>query len=97
MHSEESSVIVEGADRVASERQPWAYEEIVDLFASGTSPEQILAFRPSPKAQERVRELLIKNSAGKLTSEEEIELDQYEHIEHFMRLVKARARQRSQP
>ncbi|MCI0487372.1 MAG: hypothetical protein L0229_12325 [Blastocatellia bacterium] len=73
-----------------SER-PRAYEEIVELLAAGPSPEEIINFRPSAAMQERVRELLAKNQAGNLTAEEEAELDEYGHIEHLMRMVKARA------
>ena len=31
-----------------------AYEEIIDLFARGTSSADVLAFRPSEESQERV-------------------------------------------
>lgn len=37
-----------------------AYDEIVDFIASGTNPEKVVAFRPSPKLQERVSALLLK-------------------------------------
>jgi hypothetical protein len=47
--------------------QQTSYDEIVDFFARGPSPEEILSFRPSPETQERVRELLERNSAGELT------------------------------
>ncbi len=71
-----------------------AYGEIVDLLAAGPSPQQLAQFRPSPQAQARVRVLLDKNRSGTVTPEESAELDQYAHIEHLMRLVKARARKR---
>ena len=73
--------------------QPRAYEEVIEFLATGSSPEDILQFRPSAKARRRVRSLLEKNRLGTLSTEEEAELAQYEHIEHLMRLVKARARQ----
>ncbi len=68
-----------------------AYDEIVDLFARGTSSAEILAFRPSRQARERVRYLLERNSAGKLTEDEAMELERFGEIEHLMQLVKARA------
>ena len=71
-----------------------AYGEIVDLLAAGPSTRPLVQFRPSPQAQDRVSVLLDKNRAGTLTPEEGAELDQYAHVEHLMRLVKARARQR---
>jgi hypothetical protein len=68
-----------------------AWDEIVDLFARGSAPAEILAFRPSRQARERVRYLLERNKAGKLTQEETNELERFSEIEHLMQLVKARA------
>ena len=72
-----------------------AYDEIIELFANGTSPQQIVSFKPSLESKKRVQELLQKNKSGSLTSEEEAELDDFGQIEHLMRLVKARARQKA--
>lgn len=69
-----------------------AYDDIVDLFARGTSPDQICDFRPSAAAQQRATYLLDRNRAGELTDEETAELDRLSQLEHFMQLVKARAR-----
>ena len=41
-----------------------SYEEMLDLFARGATPAQILAFRPSQEAQQRVQYLLAQNKAG---------------------------------
>jgi hypothetical protein len=70
-----------------------AYDEIVDFFARGTSSTGVIGYRPSSEAQERVHELLAKNKAGNLTTEEEAELELFGELEHFMQLVKARAHQ----
>jgi hypothetical protein len=67
------------------------YDEIVDLFARGTTSAEVLAFRPSEKTQERVRELLMRNKSKELTEEEEEELERFGELEHLMQLVKARA------
>ena len=75
-----------------SDTEPRAYSEIVEFFASGPRPEDIIKFRPSAETQEHVRELLTKNAGNSLTEEEQAELDVYSNIEHIMRLVKARAR-----
>ena len=72
-----------------------AYDEIIELFANGSSPERIISFKPSQESQERVKVLLEKNREGNLTREEEAELDEFGLIEHLMRLVKARARQKA--
>jgi hypothetical protein len=69
-----------------------AYDEIVDRFAKGASPAEILAFRPSRSTQQRVRDLLARLKSGEITREESIELERFGEIEHLMQLVKARAR-----
>ena len=69
-----------------------AYDEIVDLFARGTPPEEIVRFRPSRKAQNRVRDLLARNKSGELTPDEADELERLGNLEHLVQLVKARAR-----
>jgi len=79
----------------ANTKQIKAYDEIIELFANGSSPERIVSFKPSKESQERVRVLLEKNKEGKLTPEEDAELDDFGLIEHLMRLVKARARQKA--
>jgi hypothetical protein len=68
-----------------------AYDEIVDLFARGSSPEEILRFHPSRKAQLRASRLLRRNKLGQLTAEEAAELDRLGQFEHLVQLVKARA------
>ena len=68
-----------------------SYDEIVDLFARGASSAEVLAFRPSPETQERVRDLLERNAADELTDEEAAELERFGELEHLMQLVKARA------
>ena len=68
------------------------WEEIAEFLASGPSPEQILAFRPSEALQGRSRELLMKQNGGSVSFEEEKELDEFEQIERFMRLMKAKLR-----
>lgn len=68
------------------------YEEVVDFIASGTTPQNVIAFRPSAAAQARVEDLLAREKDGELSSDEKSELDHYLQLEHLMRLAKARAR-----
>jgi hypothetical protein len=68
-----------------------AYDEIVDLFARGTPSADILAFRPSRQAQQRVRYLLARKKADEITASESAELERFGELEHLMQLVKARA------
>lgn len=69
-----------------------AYEEVVDFIASGTTPKNVIAFRPSEAAQERVADLLFREKSSGLSGAEKSELDHYMQLEHLMRLAKARAR-----
>lgn len=69
-----------------------AYEELIDFLAAGTSPLQIVAFRPSEDARARVEELLVREKSDGLSGEESSELNHYLQLEHLMRLAKARAR-----
>jgi hypothetical protein len=68
-----------------------AYEEIIDFIAAGSSPNSVIAFRPSEVARARVLELVAREKAGGLTADEASELGHYLQLEHLMRLVKARA------
>ena len=70
-----------------------AYMEMVDFIASSTTPRQVVDYRPSPEAQQRVSELLQKNSAGVLNDDEQTELDHYLELEHIFRMAKIRARE----
>jgi hypothetical protein len=70
-----------------------SYEEIIDFIAGGTTPEAVLAFHPSAAAQARVGELMERSRDGRLSVEENSELEDYMQLEHIMILAKARARQ----
>ena len=68
------------------------YEEVVNFIAAGTTPHNVIAFRPSESAQIRVDDLLAREKVGELSSAERSELDHFLQLEHLMRLAKARAR-----
>jgi hypothetical protein len=69
-----------------------AYEEVIDFIAAGTSPQNVVAFRPSEIAKERVADLIHREKTVSLSPDEKSELDHYLQLEHLMRLAKARAR-----
>jgi hypothetical protein len=69
------------------------YLEIVDFFASGTTPQEVADFQPSPAAQQRALELLELAKQNQLTPEQESELEHFTELEHILRMAKARARQ----
>jgi hypothetical protein len=70
-----------------------AYFEFIDFIAAGTTPEQILAFRPSSMAQQRVEELIEREKDDHLSPDEQSELDYFFQLEHIFRVAKARAEQ----
>ena len=69
-----------------------AYDEFIDFIAAGTTPSGVVAFQPSEATKERVEDLIRREKTGGLSEEETAELNNYLHIEHVMRLAKARAR-----
>jgi hypothetical protein len=69
------------------------YLEIIDFFASGTTPQAVVDFQPSPAAQHRALELLDLAKEDRLTLEQESELEHFTELEHILRMAKARARQ----
>ena len=70
-----------------------AYEEIIEFIASGSTPDTLVAFRPSAATKHRVAALIDLEKNSSLSIEEESELDHYMQLEHLMRLAKARAHQ----
>jgi hypothetical protein len=56
-------------------------EEVAEFLASCPSPEELLTFRPSDRAIQRFNALLAKSKTGSLSTDEEWELDQIEHVE----------------
>lgn len=70
-----------------------AYEEVIEFIAAGSSPQNVVAFRPSENAKERVAELIHREKTASLSEDETSELEHYLQLEHLMRLAKARARQ----
>ena len=61
-----------------------SYEEIIDFIAGGTTPEAVVAFRPSESVQERVAELVERSKNGCISTEDQSELDDYLQLEHIM-------------
>ncbi len=69
------------------------YKEIIDFIAAGTTPQNLVEFRPSKEAKERVADLIHREKTTGLTSEETAELNHCLQLEHLMRLAKSSARQ----
>ncbi len=71
-----------------------AYEEIIDFIAAGTNPMDVAKFEASDLTKSRVADLLEREKTAGLTTDETAELNHFLEMEHLMRLLKARARQR---
>jgi hypothetical protein len=65
--------------------------DVLEKLASLPTPAEILALRPSAALQERIDELLEKSRSGNLSPEEQRAWEQYQYVEHLVRLAKARA------
>jgi hypothetical protein len=68
------------------------YDELA-MFLASLSPRKVLAYKASPKAQERVNTLLEKNKNAGLTNDENAEMERFMTVEHIVRLAKAKAMQ----
>ncbi len=71
-----------------------AYDEAIEFLARGMTPEDLLAFKPSPEASERFEHLIRKEKIEGLLPEEREELDRVMEVERVLTLAKARARAR---
>jgi hypothetical protein len=71
-----------------------AYEEIVDFIAAGMTSREVACFQASEATKDEVERLVAKEKASGLTPDEASELAHYLHLEHLMRLAKARAQGR---
>ena len=64
---------------------------VLEALASLPTPEEVLALRPSKELEQRIELMLEKNRSGGLMPEERQEWEQYQYLEHLVRLAKARA------
>lgn len=74
--------------------EPTPTEEVLDFLLSAPTPEAVIALRPSPTAQARLRSLLDGNRNATLSDAERAELESYLQLEHFVRRLKTRAREK---
>ncbi|OLE27056.1 MAG: hypothetical protein AUI36_31760, partial [Cyanobacteria bacterium 13_1_40CM_2_61_4] len=54
---------------------------------------EVVEFRPSENARQRVWDMIERQKSASLPPDEKAELDLYIEIEHLMRLARTRARQ----
>jgi hypothetical protein len=70
------------------------FSEIIDFLASTPTPEDIIAFKPSDRLEQRLSDLLKRNRQDALTAEGRAELDEFLRMNHFMNMLKIRAREK---
>ncbi len=70
--------------------------EVLEFLSTLPSPEEILALKPSQPVKERISSLVQKGKASALTPEEEEEWEQYQYLEHLVRMAKISARHKLQ-
>ena len=68
-------------------------DEVLSLLVSSPSPEEIVDFRASDVAQNRLRYLLDALRTIGLTEAEQAELDEISQTNHFVTLLKGKAHQ----
>lgn len=78
---------------MAIERIP-VFDEVYEFLTSAPSPEAIMSFRPSDETQQRISTLLEANRNGSLTPQEQMELEEFSRVEHFVRMLKIHARRK---
>jgi hypothetical protein len=63
--------------------------EVLEFLAQGPTPDEVLAYHASARAQQRLQRLLALNVAGLLDEDEQQELDELQQIEHIIIMLKA--------
>ena len=70
------------------------FDEVLEFLASTPTPKQIIAFKPSSELQQHASDLLDKQRDGVLNDQDKVELDEFERLNHFMSMLKIRARKK---
>lgn len=65
--------------------------EVLEFLAQLPTSEEIIALRPSAELQAQIHHLLEKNRTQGLTPVEEMMWEQYQYLEHLVRIAKAKA------
>jgi hypothetical protein len=64
--------------------------EVIELLSKNPAPQDVLDYHVSDAAQSRLQRLLTLNEAGLLSEGEQLELDELQHLEHVIIMLKAR-------
>jgi len=70
------------------------FSEIIDFLVSAPTPAELIAFKPSVRLEQRLSDLLERKRRDALADAERAELDEFLRMNHFMNMLKIRARQK---
>ncbi len=73
---------------------PAIFSEILDFLVESPTPEDIIAFAPSAGLEERLSLLMAKNKQDVLSEDEASELESFLQLNHFVNMLKIRARKK---
>jgi hypothetical protein len=76
---------------VQSDVKQTVSQEVLSFLMRQPMPQDILSFKVSEVAQERLKMLLDRNREGGLSEDESLELDSYEQLDQLMQMLKIRA------
>ena len=65
--------------------------DLLEALVNLPTPDEIIALKPSATLQQRIDDMLEKNRTVGLTPDEEQWWNQYEYVEHLVRIAKAKA------
>ena len=65
--------------------------DVLEFLADLPTPEEILALKPSSQLQSEIEHLLEKNKNEELSTEEELNWQQYQYVEDLVRKTKINA------
>jgi hypothetical protein len=71
------------------------FDEITDFLASAPTAEAIIAYKPSSILDQRLHELLDKNSQDQISPSEQTELNEFLQMNHLLTVLQAKARLKS--
>ena len=73
---------------------PAIFSEVLDFLITSPSLEEIISYKPSPELEERLAYLLRQNKQDALNESEQDELDAFLQLNHFVNMLKIRARKK---
>lgn len=74
-----------------------AATEAIQFLSTNPTPQQVLDYHVSERAQLRLRRLLALNAAGVLGKSGQLELDELQQLEHTIIMLKAELAKQLQP